>query len=85
MTATISAVNRMSSSDRAPGRVLVAMSGGVDSSLAAALLSQRGYETVGATIKTFCYGELPGSTKACCGLEGIADARAVAHRLGVPH
>jgi tRNA-specific 2-thiouridylase len=65
--------------------VLVAMSGGVDSSLAAALLSERGYETVGATIKTFCYGQLPGSSKACCGLEGITDARAVAHRLGVPH
>lgn len=61
------------------------MSGGVDSSLAAALLSERGYEAVGATIKTFCYGELPGSAKTCCGLEGIADARAVAHRLGVPH
>ena len=66
-------------------RVLVAMSGGVDSSLAAALLKQRGYDVVGATIKTFCYGEFPGSSKTCCGLEGIADARAVAHRLDIPH
>ena len=66
-------------------RVLVAMSGGVDSSLAAALLQTQGYDVVGATIKTFCYGEFPGSSKTCCGLEGIADARAVAHRLQIPH
>jgi len=61
------------------------MSGGVDSSLAAALLVERGHDVVGATIKTFCYAEVPGSSKTCCGLEGIADARAVAHRLGIPH
>jgi tRNA-specific 2-thiouridylase len=61
------------------------MSGGVDSSLAAASLVERGYDVVGATIKTFCYDELPGSSKTCCGLEGIADARAVAQRLSIPH
>ncbi len=66
-------------------RVLVAMSGGVDSSLAAATLVEQGYEVVGATIKTFCYAEVSGSSKACCGLEGIADARAVAQRLGIAH
>ena len=66
-------------------RVLVAMSGGVDSSVAAALMKERGYDVVGATIKTFCYGEWPGSSRTCCGLEGIADARAVAGRLGIPH
>jgi tRNA-specific 2-thiouridylase len=61
------------------------MSGGVDSSLAAATLVEQGYEVVGATIKTFCYAEVSGSSKACCGLEGIADARAVAQRLGIAH
>jgi tRNA-specific 2-thiouridylase len=61
------------------------MSGGVDSSLAAAVLVERGYQVVGATIKTFCYGEVPESSKTCCGLEGIADARAVAQRLGIAH
>jgi tRNA-specific 2-thiouridylase len=61
------------------------MSGGVDSSLAAALIKQQGHESIGATIKTFCYSEVPGSSKTCCGLEGIADARAVAHALDIPH
>lgn len=66
-------------------RILVAMSGGVDSSVAAALLVERGYDVVGATMKTFCYGKVEGPTRACCGLEGIADARAVADTLGIPH
>jgi len=66
-------------------RVLVAMSGGVDSSVAAALLVEAGWEVLGATMKTFCYSESPASGKTCCGLEGIADARRVADRLGVPH
>jgi len=66
-------------------RVLAAMSGGVDSSVAAALLHRAGHRVVGATIKTFCYGEVEGPTNTCCGLEGIADARAVAGRLGIPH
>lgn len=70
---------------KSPLRVLVAMSGGVDSSLAAAALHRAGFDAIGATIKTFCYGAFPGSAKTCCGLEGIADARAVAHRLGIPH
>jgi tRNA-specific 2-thiouridylase len=66
-------------------RVLAAMSGGVDSSVAAALLHRAGYQVVGATIKTFCYGEVEGPANRCCGLEGIADAKAVAGRLGIPH
>jgi tRNA-specific 2-thiouridylase len=65
-------------------RVLVAMSGGVDSSVAAALLVGEGYEVIGATMKLFCYGdEVP--NRPCCSLDSIADARAVADRLGIPH
>jgi tRNA-uridine 2-sulfurtransferase len=66
-------------------RVLVAMSGGVDSSLTAALLRDAGHEVVGATMKTFCYQETPAHSRTCCGLDGIMDARAVADRLGIPH
>ena len=66
-------------------RVLVAMSGGVDSSVAAALLVEEGHEVVGATMKTFCYREQPGPSRACCGLDGILDARRVADQLGIPH
>ena len=65
--------------------VLVAMSGGVDSSVAAALLVERGYRVIGATMKTFCYEENGGPANACCGLEGIMDARRVADHLGIPH
>jgi tRNA-uridine 2-sulfurtransferase len=65
-------------------RVLVAMSGGVDSSVAAARLVEQGYEVVGATMKLFCYGdEVP--DRPCCSLDSIADAREVAHSLGIPH
>lgn len=66
-------------------RVLVAMSGGVDSSVAAALLVEQGHEVVGVTMKTFCYSATPGHGKTCCGLDGIADARRVAVGLGIPH
>ena len=66
-------------------RILVAMSGGVDSSVAAALLAHQGHEVIGATMKTFCYGETAGPTKTCCGLDGITDAKRVAARLGIPH
>jgi tRNA-specific 2-thiouridylase len=60
------------------------MSGGVDSSLAAALLVEQGWDVIGATMKLFCYGDdVP--ERPCCSLDSIADARAVAHRLGVPH
>src|ERR671914_1863565 len=65
-------------------RVLVAMSGGVDSSVAAALLVERGYDVIGATMKLFCYGDdVP--DRPCCSLDSIDDARRVCERLGVPH
>ena len=66
------------------GRVLVAMSGGVDSSVAAALLVEQGYDVVGATMKLFCYGDdVP--DRPCCSLDSINDARRVCESLGVPH
>ena len=65
--------------------VLCAMSGGVDSSVSAAMLVHAGWRVVGATVKTFCYGDVPEGARVCCGLEGIADARAVTARLGIPH
>jgi tRNA-specific 2-thiouridylase len=65
-------------------RTLVAMSGGVDSSVAAALLTEQGHEVVGVTMKLFCYGdEVP--DRPCCSLDSINDARRVCERLGVPH
>jgi tRNA-uridine 2-sulfurtransferase len=66
------------------GRVLVAMSGGVDSSVAAALLVEQGYDVIGATMKLFCYGnDVP--DRPCCSLDSIDDARRVCQQLGVPH
>src|SRR3954454_8182347 len=65
-------------------RVLVAMSGGVDSSVAAAMLVEQGYDVVGATMKLFCHGEdLP--DRPCCSLDSVNDARRVCQQLGVPH
>ena len=63
------------------------MSGGVDSSVAAALLVERGCDVVGITMKNFCYSQVPEelSASACCSLEAIEDARAVARALGIPH
>jgi tRNA-specific 2-thiouridylase len=65
-------------------RVLVAMSGGVDSSVAAALLVGQGYDVVGATMKLGCHGdELP--DRPCCSLDSVNDARRICEQLGVPH
>lgn len=65
-------------------RVLVAMSGGVDSSVAAALLVKQGYDVVGVTMKLFHDGgEVP--DRPCCSLDSVNDARRVAEQLGIPH
>lgn len=67
-------------------RVLVAMSGGVDSSVAAYLLRQQGYDCIGVTMKLYdndCAGVSGGHT--CCSLDDMDDARGVAYRLGIPH
>lgn len=69
------------------GRVLVAMSGGIDSSVAAVLLHEEGYEVIGMTMKTWDYASSGGSKKetGCCSLDSINDARHIAVSLGFPH
>ena len=67
-------------------KVLVAMSGGVDSSVACYLLKKRGYQCIGATIKTWPKEECGDSrSKACCSLDAVNFARSVAHNLNIPH
>ncbi len=70
--------------DSASGRVLVAMSGGVDSAVAALLERERGAEVVGVTLKLWADPETDGA-KACCSPEAVLGARALAHSIGVPH
>jgi len=70
---------------RAATRVLVAMSGGVDSSVTAALAAASGYEVVGVTLQLYDHGAAVGRKGACCAGQDIHDARAVADRLGIAH
>ena len=73
--------------EKAPGdtRVVVAMSGGVDSSVAAALLKEQGYDVVGVTLQLYDHGVAIGKKGACCAGQDIQDARQVAQRLAIPH
>ena len=68
-------------------RVIVGMSGGVDSSVAAALLVEQGHDVIGITMRLWTESDpdAPVGRRQCCGVEDIADARAVAQRLGIPH
>jgi tRNA-specific 2-thiouridylase len=66
-------------------RVVVAMSGGVDSSVTAAVLVEQGYDVVGITLQLYDHGVAVGGKGACCAGQDIHDARRVAERLGIPH
>lgn len=66
-------------------RVVVAMSGGVDSSVVAALLKRAGYDVVGVTLQLYNHGEAVRKKGACCAGLDIHDARDVAAKLGIPH
>lgn len=65
--------------------VVIAMSGGVDSSVAAALLKEQGFNLIGITMKTWGYDDIPEKDSGCCSLETIYSARNVAQNLGFPH
>jgi tRNA-specific 2-thiouridylase len=69
----------------AGARVIVAMSGGVDSSVTAALVKEAGYDAVGVTLQLYDHGAAIQKKGACCAGQDIADARAVAGRLGIAH
>ena len=66
-------------------RVLLGMSGGVDSSVAGYLLREQGYDVVGVTMKVWPQDCISRAEDKCCGPQAIADARSVAHSLGIPH
>ena len=65
-------------------RVLLGMSGGVDSSVAAIMLMEQGYEVIGATMKLWDPEDEEGQSK-CCGDDSILDAKRVCDKLGIPH
>ena len=66
-------------------RIVVAMSGGVDSSVTAALLVAAGFDVVGITLQLYDHGAATGKKGACCAGQDVRDAAVVAERLGIPH
>lgn len=71
--------------DMSGKRIVVAMSGGVDSSVVAALAARTGAETIGITLQLYDHGEAVGRAGSCCAGQDIRDARAVAEKLGIAH
>ncbi|MGI9435106.1 MAG: tRNA 2-thiouridine(34) synthase MnmA, partial [Geminicoccaceae bacterium] len=69
----------------AASRVVVAMSGGVDSSCVAAILAEAGYDVIGVTLQLYDHGQAVGKKGACCAGQDIQDAKNVADQLGIPH
>jgi len=69
----------------AEARIVVAMSGGVDSSVVAALAARSGAEVIGVTLQLYDHGEAVGRSRTCCAGQDIYDAKAVAARLGIAH
>lgn len=68
-----------------PSTILVAMSGGVDSAVTAAILHEAGHTVIGVTMKLWCYSDGPNPSRGCCTLDAIDDCRATARRLGFAH
>lgn len=66
-------------------RVVVAMSGGVDSAVTAGLLKEQGYDVIGVTLQLYDHGAAVGKKGACCAGRDIHDARSIAAKLGIPH
>src|ERR1700726_677792 len=66
-------------------RIVAAMSGGVDSTVTAALLAHAGYDVVGVTLQLYDHGAAVGRKGACCAGQDILDARAAAEALNIPH
>ena len=66
-------------------RIVVAMSGGVDSSVVAAMLADEGYDVVGVTMQLYDHGEAVAKKSSCCAGQDIHDARRVAAKIGFPH
>src|SRR5437016_5759246 len=65
--------------------IVVAMSGGVDSSAVAAMLHEQGYNVIGITLQLYDHGIAVGKKNACCAGQDIYDAKMVANKLGIPH
>ncbi|HEY5818624.1 MAG TPA: asparagine synthase-related protein, partial [Mesorhizobium sp.] len=66
-------------------RIVVAMSGGVDSSVVAGLLKAEGYDVVGVTLQLYDHGTVTHRAGSCCAGQDVADARRVAETIGIPH